>query len=83
MGEWREGMGVEPIRDVYSPIPDLKSGRITGSFTLPWAERWYSVQEPVSRTIDFPATRANRSCPPYLRNVSFAKYCCKSSEMVN
>ena len=23
--EWREGVGVEPTRDVYSPIPDLKS----------------------------------------------------------
>jgi hypothetical protein len=24
-GEWREGVGVEPTRDVYSPIPDLKA----------------------------------------------------------
>jgi hypothetical protein len=23
MGNWREGVGVEPTRDVYSPIPDL------------------------------------------------------------
>jgi hypothetical protein len=22
---WREGVGVEPTRDVYSPIPDLKA----------------------------------------------------------
>ena len=38
-GEWREGVGVEPTRDVYSPIPDLKSGGITGCLTLPWVER--------------------------------------------
>ena len=24
-GEWREGVGVEPTRDVYSPILDLKA----------------------------------------------------------
>jgi hypothetical protein len=49
MGEWREGVGVEPTRDVYSPIPDLKSGGITGCLTLPGAECWYSVWEQASR----------------------------------
>ena len=33
--EWREGVGVEPTRDVYSPILDLKSRRPTGTSTLP------------------------------------------------
>ena len=47
--EWREGVGVEPTRDVYSPILDLKSRRPTGTSTLPLDERWYSVREPVSR----------------------------------
>jgi hypothetical protein len=36
--KWREGVGVEPTRDVYSPIPDLKSGELTGVLTLPGAE---------------------------------------------
>jgi hypothetical protein len=56
IGEWREGVGVEPTRDVYSPIPDLKSGGITGSLTLPRAELSYSVDHAASRTIDFPVT---------------------------
>ena len=33
--EWREGVGVEPTRDVYSPMLDLKSRRPTGTLTLP------------------------------------------------
>ena len=35
-GEWLEGVGVEPTRDVYSPILDLKSRGITGTLTLPF-----------------------------------------------
>ena len=27
-GEWREGVGVEPTRDVYSPILDLKTQKL-------------------------------------------------------
>jgi hypothetical protein len=29
-------VGVEPTRDVYSPILDLKSRRPTGTLTLPF-----------------------------------------------
>jgi hypothetical protein len=35
---WREGVGVEPTRDVYSPILDLKFRGFIGTLTLPWAE---------------------------------------------
>ena len=37
-GDWREGVGVEPTRDVYSPILDLKSRGFTGTPTLPFEE---------------------------------------------
>src|SRR5690606_38906015 len=28
---WRKSMGVEPTRDCWQPLPDLKSGRPTGT----------------------------------------------------
>jgi hypothetical protein len=70
-------VGVEPTRDVYSPMLDLKSRGITGSLTLPWAELSYSVEQAASRTIDFPATRTKRKCAPYEYKVEYL-----SSEMV-
>jgi len=30
-GKWRKSMGVEPTRDCWQPLPDLKSGRPTGT----------------------------------------------------
>jgi hypothetical protein len=46
-------VGVEPTRDVYSPILDLKSRGITGSLTLPGAELSYSDEPTASRTVGF------------------------------
>jgi hypothetical protein len=34
--EWRKRVGVEPTQDRLRPLPGLKSGRPTGSDSLPW-----------------------------------------------